>query len=189
MPPPLISADPQLRARLLVWGTCVVGMGIGCLFFLKGRLDRLAALSTAAPELAAEQFQRLAVRVAALLLVLTGAVGSLGSYLALRILRTGQYPPPGLRVVRDTPLRTGRPARRVALLLGTLAALVFLGGLGLSVVLWRVTQVSQGGGGRPKQEAGLSENGDGQRQEQAADLLNVGRAALRSNDVLCVPAS
>ena len=79
MPPPIIPTDPHLRTRLLVWGVGVFVMGASGLLFLNGYLDYLRALATAAPELAAEHFHRLAVLVAAVVLLLTGAVTALGS--------------------------------------------------------------------------------------------------------------
>ncbi len=96
MQPPTIPADPRLHTRLIVWGTCTLVIGAVCLLALKAYLNDLAALSPVAPQLAAEKFHHLALLVAAGLLVLTAGVAGLCSYLALRILRTGQYPPPGM---------------------------------------------------------------------------------------------
>jgi hypothetical protein len=120
MQPPTILADSRLRTHLVGWGACTLVLGTSCLWTLSTYLDHLQTLSIAAPELAAEKFRHLALWIAAGLFLLTGGVAGLGSTIAIRILRAGQYPPPGLHVVRDTPLRTGRQARRVAFLLWTL---------------------------------------------------------------------
>jgi hypothetical protein len=132
MQPPTIPADLRLRTHLLVWGARVLVIGAGGLLALLAYLNTLAALYPAAPELAAARFHRLTLLVAGVLVVLTSGVAGLCSFLAMRILHTGHYPPPGMHVIRETPLRTGRPARRVAFLLWALAVVVFLCGMGLS---------------------------------------------------------
>src|SRR5439155_3556364 len=61
-------------------------------------------------------------------------------YFSGKVLRSGQFPPPGMRVILDTRLRTGRAARLVALVGITLAVAVVVAGLWLStrmVWVWR----------------------------------------------------
>src|SRR5205823_13951381 len=62
------------------------------------------------------------------------------SYTALQVLRSGQYPPPGMRVIRDTRLRMGSRAIVLAQVGLVLAAVILLCGLGASVLLMRVSQ-------------------------------------------------
>jgi hypothetical protein len=42
-------------------------------------------------------------------------------YVALSVVRAGQWPPPGFRVVREMPIRRGRQATKVAVFLLCLA--------------------------------------------------------------------
>jgi hypothetical protein len=156
MRPPTIPADPRLRTRLIVWGTCTLVIGAVGLLALKAYLNDLAALSPGAPQLAAEKFHHLALLVVAALLVLTAGGAGLCSYLALRILRTRQYPPPGMPVWWETPLRTGRRACGIAFSLWAVAVLVLLCRMGLSMVLWEVAQVPPGAARRPLQTATIA---------------------------------
>src|SRR5262249_17697172 len=88
--------------------------------------------------------------------LLTGLLAGIVSYLAVRVLKTGQYPPPGMRVMQDTKLRTGKEARGTAILALTLAALVLLGGMGLSgMLLWASRDLSAGPRS-PRLEAAVS---------------------------------
>jgi hypothetical protein len=156
MQPPTIPADLRLRTHLLVWGARVLVIGAGGLLALLAYLNTLAALYPAAPELAAARFHRLTLLVAGVLVVLTSGVAGLCSFLAMRILHTGHYPPPGMHVIRETPLRTGRPARRVAFLLWALAVVVFLCGMGLSVALWWAARLPVGAAHRPLRAVALA---------------------------------
>ncbi len=49
----------------------------------------------------------------------------------------GRYPPPGLRVVRDTPVVVGEAAGRRGRLLQVFAVVMGLAGLLLAFFLWR----------------------------------------------------
>ncbi len=65
------------------------------------------------------------------------ALAGMGAYLILlarRTLRSGQYPPPGMKVTRDTKLRTGNQAKGVALSLIVLASLLMV--VAFSFLYW-----------------------------------------------------
>jgi hypothetical protein len=66
------------------------------------------------------------------------AFGAYLAWMARQVLRTGQFPVPGQRVVRDTVVRQGRAARRIALLAVAGAALLWATSLTLPVLLWRL---------------------------------------------------
>jgi len=133
----VIPADTRLRTQVIVWGTCTLVLGLACILYLNTYLDALTALHTAAPQLAAEQIQRLFFLLAIGIALLTGLLAGIVSYLAVRVLKAGQYPPPGMRVIRDTKLKTGREAKFTAIIAMTLTALALLCGIGLSgMLLW-----------------------------------------------------
>jgi hypothetical protein len=58
--------------------------------------------------------------------------------LGRRIVRTGRFPPPGYRVVRDTPVVIGDAAARWGRLVQTLAAVIGTAGVFLAFFLWRL---------------------------------------------------
>lgn len=61
--------------------------------------------------------------------------------LGARIVHSGVFPPPGMRVVRDTPVLLGRAAVRRGRLLKVLGLLAGAAGIGLVIVLWRLTSL------------------------------------------------
>jgi hypothetical protein len=54
--------------------------------------------------------------------------------LARRVLKSGQFPPPGMRVVRDTKIKTGGKAKKVAISLIVLSSIVIV--ITLFLVYW-----------------------------------------------------
>ena len=59
--------------------------------------------------------------------------------LGWRINRAGQYPPPGMKVIRDTPIRTGPQARTMANVLQLAAFVLITAGV---VATWWLHQVA-----------------------------------------------
>jgi hypothetical protein len=87
---------------------------------------------------------RLKLVIAVLTLITVGPVLGLAGYcwhLGQRILRAAQYPPPGLRVVRDTPIVTGDAARRRGRLVQWFAAVLGMAALLLAFFLWRLAYI------------------------------------------------
>lgn len=142
--PPVIRADPALRrkallivlAAALVW-TIVIARGLP-------RLEAWAGAAVVAGNTAA----RLWLCFGAGVLIATFALlvswsGANIIRMARRAAAAGQFPPPGIRVLRDTRVIEGRAAlllSRTYVVLGTLlltcaAALLGLGGY-LVVMLW-----------------------------------------------------
>lgn len=88
--------------------------GVALLLWLAAELGRIEKLSATDPDAAAR-------RAATLLLGVTWACAGTALTAALLIFRisreirrSGRYPPPGARLVRDTMVRTGAQAERIA---------------------------------------------------------------------------
>ena len=87
------------------------------------------------------------VRIVTALLMLLTTGPALGGAVYLwrlgqRVVRARQFPPPGLRVVRDTPLLAGERAVRRGRLLQALATTLGVAGLLLAFVLWRLVSLA-----------------------------------------------
>jgi hypothetical protein len=82
----------------------------------------------------------LAALLLAPLIVFAAYVWSLGE----RIFRAGEYPPPGLRVIRDTPVITGKRAISRGRLLKALALGCGIASVGLGLLLWRLASLFGG---------------------------------------------
>jgi hypothetical protein len=122
-----VSADPCLRKRASAVVSITVLVGLVFLSFFQGFLREMEALATASPQLAFEQLNPIRTAARGVTLFSATALACLLGYASLRVFRTGQWPPPGFRVVGDMPIRTGRQATVVAvfMLLLALAALVY----------------------------------------------------------------
>jgi hypothetical protein len=116
-PDEFIPADRGLRKKmiLVIIGVVLAAMILG--LYLNGYLAELRQEALERPESAYPKMIRIMKWVlgsAALGITLTGA------YLlsiAFRSLRAGRYPPPGMKVIKDTRVKTGRQARIMAYLL------------------------------------------------------------------------
>jgi hypothetical protein len=130
------KADPQARRRAILILT--LGTVIGCvlILLLEHHGPALRDWITQDPEkLAARAQSGLLISIALVsvpLLAFAAYLWRLGS----RIARAERFPPPGLTVVRDTPVLRGRPARRRGRLAQALAGCLAFMACALPVVFW-----------------------------------------------------
>lgn len=136
MPEPIVPVNSRLRKRALLWGIIVAVVGAGGLLALVVYLEDLAASPQVAPQPGYMRFLAEAgIMVPAL------SLAGLLSYLALRIRRSGQYPPPGMQVLRDTTIRTGRAAQNAARICLLFAVVVVLCGIGMGLIMgWLLSE-------------------------------------------------
>ena len=120
----LIPADKVLRKKVILFLLIVVLTALVLEPHFKAYMDQMSQLSKADPNLALEKTMLL---LKWSLRVVFAALVGMGAYLILlarRTLRAGRYPPPGMRVIRETRLRTGNQAKKAALSLIVLASLL-----------------------------------------------------------------
>ena len=113
----IIPADKGLRKKtiILVIGIVLAAMILGP--YVNGYLADLRQEGVERPELAYSKMIALMKWVlgsAALLITLTGVYLLV---IAFRSLKAGRYPPPGMKVIKDTRVKTGRQAKIMAYLL------------------------------------------------------------------------
>jgi hypothetical protein len=131
--PDVQPADPQARRTAMV----IVGVAsvAGLLLIVLARQFRpeLEAWVTADPA------PRIRVIFGAMTLLTAGPVLGMAAYLwqlGQRTLRSGRYPPPGLRVTRDTPVESGRAATTIGKMFRMLAVALASAAVLLGVLLW-----------------------------------------------------
>jgi MFS family permease len=130
----IIPADKGLRNKtiILVIGVVLAAMILGP--YLNGYLADLKQEGEKRPELAHPQLITLmkwVLGTAALGITLAGVYLLV---IAFRALKAGRYPPPGMKVIKDTRVKTGRQAKIMAyLLIFNSAAILLLIGLVLFV--------------------------------------------------------
>ena len=122
----IVPADKGLRRRLLVALAIVsVLAGVGLAYIIDS-VHAVARLAEADPAAAWRTLRRLSWWLGIALAASGGLFLAYLTVLAARIIRSDRFPPSGMRVVRDTRLRTGRPARWIAALLMLLGVVVMV---------------------------------------------------------------
>ena len=129
-PDEIIPADKGLRNKTIILVIIIVLAVMIVGPYLSGYLADLRQEGVERPELAYPKIITLMKWVlgsAALLITLTGAYLLM---IAFRSLKAGRYPPPGMKVIKDTRVKTGRPAKIMAyLLIFNSVAIILLIGL------------------------------------------------------------
>jgi len=132
----IIPVNSRLRRQALLWGIIVAVVGAGGLLALVVYLEDLTASPQLVPQPAYLRFL-----AEAGIMVPAFSLAGLLSYLALKISRSGQYPPPGMQVLRDTQIRTGRAARNAARICLLSAVVVVLCGIGMGLIMnWLLSE-------------------------------------------------
>jgi hypothetical protein len=133
----IVPADKEFRKRFIIFLVLIVIVFAVTILSMKSYLDQMAPLTRENPNLAAEKVMFLLKWWMGLgsLPILGLAVYQI--LLARRILKSGQFPPPRMRVVRDTKIQTGPKAKRVAISLIVLSSIIIV--LTLFFVYWPYT--------------------------------------------------
>jgi hypothetical protein len=138
------KADPGFRRQAIV--VLVIGACVGALLIAGFAHYHIVVRGwlLAEPGASAQRARLIFLLLAALLLApLLGFAAYVWS-LGARVLRAREYPPPGLRVVRDTPVIAGARAVSRGRWLKALALGCGIAAVALAVLLWRFASLSVG---------------------------------------------
>ena len=124
----IIHADPRARAITLAVSLAILVLGAVLLWWLGAYQKELLDLVKRNQPAAVAKALRLADTAACLGGLGLVAAGVWFARLARRIGRSGRFPPPGMKVIRDTPLRTGAKARAMARVAVAVAVVLLLAG-------------------------------------------------------------
>jgi len=132
------QADPGFRRLaivVLIAGVCAGGVLIGAVDRYR---DTLADWVRADSSRLAQRLELIFVAFTVLLVAPLVAVAAYLSSLGGRTVRAGEYPPPGSRVIRDTPIVRGGEALARGRTLQGLAALLSAASVVIGLLLWRL---------------------------------------------------
>jgi len=121
----IVPADKNLRNRTIILAIVLFVVGLAVLYLLRVRLEAIENLAGEDLSSAVDQVLRLTAIVAWVAGPSFVGLGVWLWWIARRINRGGRFPPPGMKVIRDTPVRTGDRAKGLARL-AQVAALVCL---------------------------------------------------------------
>ena len=128
------AAFRRLAIGALAAGTCVGAVLIGALNRYRGQLADWVKSD------AGRSAQRAELILAALAALLLAPLVAMAAYLSVvggRAVRTGEFPPPGSRVIRDTPILRGHEALSRGRVLQGVAVFLCAAALAIGFLLWR----------------------------------------------------
>ena len=122
----IVRADKEFRKRFVLFLMLIVIVFVVTIVSMKSYLDQMEQLRREDPGLAGKKV--------VLLLKWWMGLGSLPVLglavyqiiLARRILKSGRFPPPGMKVIRDTKIQTGAKAKKVAISLIALSSIIIV---------------------------------------------------------------
>lgn len=139
--PELRKADPEARRRAVLTILIATAVGVLVIFAFEQNRQVLEDWLLADPETAKQRAGWLLLLLAALLQLPTIGFAIYLWSIAGKILRAREYPPPGLAVIRDTPVVTGTAAEARGRQLRLLATGLVIAGLVFSLLLWRLAAI------------------------------------------------
>ncbi len=138
-------ASPILRRNTAIALGVIAVLLAGLLYFVEQQLPVLLneSLLDESPEALTRQLNGLIIALAVLSLPMAVPLWLMWS-LANRAQKAERFPPPGTRVVRDTPIREGREAQRYARFLKALVLLLALAIAAIPVFLFLLLRAITG---------------------------------------------
>jgi hypothetical protein len=131
-------ADRGLRKQTLVWLVLLTALGGAGLLALHGWLDHRRHPPYPAAGLLGLDLPGVFLILVAILCLLVIGLGILVWRMGAQVRAAARFPPPGQRVIRDTPILQGVAATRRGRLLQGLAVVLCLCALGLGIFTWRL---------------------------------------------------
>jgi len=128
----MIKADKKLRTRFLIGLLAMACLCAALLLYLPGELREIRALAVSDQEKAAERIYWLTSVLGLANLVISGAIGAYLLSLAAKVRRAAQYPPPGVRLVKDVKIVSGKKAITWSRVLTATALVLF----STNIVFW-----------------------------------------------------
>jgi len=136
----IIPADRALRRLTLIGVAVVLVAGVIAIVYTESFLDEMAALAQESPSQAAARVGLVLKLVAIGAAAIPIAVGAYLTRVAMLTWRSGEFPPPGTRVLRDTVVTTGPKSRRWAVFAFLVAVILLLGGVLVPLLTWNLVE-------------------------------------------------
>ena len=133
----VILADKKLRRQILAILVLCVLVSMVAYWFLSLYVEGLKSLVDTDPEVAVKEFRNLVGIIVVVNLIFSLGFGYYFGSQGIRIWRSGRYPLPGARVIKDTKVRVGSQARVATIPHFVMVVVV----LSTNLFLWRIYYV------------------------------------------------
>jgi hypothetical protein len=141
----VVRADPVLRRRVLIGCLAIVLIGVAAIDRLPASMHEIFRLARESPAAAERRARLLMLLLLGPMTVFGGVAGGATVSTAVRALRARRFPPPGARVLRDTPIVRGRTARVIASLALVLGVTLVCASGALGWFGWRAAATLRNG--------------------------------------------
>ena len=134
----IVPADKTQRRLVLLVAVVAIAAAVVLIGVLKRQVDVLREAPDDELWQAAEKTLRLTALFSGVGTAGFAGMGFWFWWLGRKIIRAGRYPPPGMKVVRDTPVRTGAAAARLAIAAQITGLLLAVAGTAATWYLYRL---------------------------------------------------
>ncbi|NIM49258.1 MAG: hypothetical protein GTN78_19765 [Gemmatimonadales bacterium] len=136
----IIRADATLRTVTLISVAVALVLGSIAFVYAESFLRDMKELAQESPSQAVARVGLVLKVLAVGMSVIPVAVGAYLGRVAVLTWRSGEFPPPGTRVLRDTAVTTGPGSRRWAMVALILALVLLAGGILIPLVTWNLVE-------------------------------------------------
>jgi hypothetical protein len=128
----IIPADKSLRKKVLLIVLLCIPIGFFLIQSVTDYIEVCKSLADTDIDLAIRKMKELIALIMVINALVSSAIGLYLIFLAVKILKSNSYPPPGMKVIQDTRIRTGKKAKIAG------AAFIFMAMLILStnLIIW-----------------------------------------------------
>ncbi|HHE39271.1 MAG TPA: hypothetical protein ENL20_11965 [Candidatus Cloacimonetes bacterium] len=125
----IVKADKNYRKKILLIAFTLIVIGFFLLRYFQALLNRLSTLAEESPGLAIKKAENSLKIIFFVMFLLSLGLCFYLYRLGTSILKSEQFPPPGIKVIKDTKLETGRKARSRGRMLQVLSILFLMMGV------------------------------------------------------------
>jgi len=134
----IVKTNKDFRKKFFLITLLLVMAGIIFIFYFQNYLTGLKLLAENYPELALQKIiSSLKVIIFSLMILFAGA-GIYFLRLGILTIKTSQFPPPGIKVIKDTRLIEGKNAIRKGILIIILSMLFIISGILLPIQYYNI---------------------------------------------------
>ena len=134
----IVKTDKDLRKKILLITLLLVVAGVIFIFYFQNYLTGLKLLAKEYPELALQRIIYSMKIIIFMLMIIFAGAGIYFLRLGILTIKTSQFPPPGIKVIKDTRLIEGKNAVRKGVIIIILSMLFIISGIFLPIQFYAI---------------------------------------------------
>ena len=134
----IVKADKDFRKKILLITFLLVMAGIIFVLYFQNYLTGLRLLAEEYPKLALQRIISSMKIIIFTLMIIFAGTGIYFLRLGILTIKTSQFPPPGVKVIKDTRLSEGKNAVRKGIIIIILSMLFIISGILLPIQYYNI---------------------------------------------------